>query len=97
MSVALRQARAFTTILRRAEAVGFRTSIQFPLHDPPMWFTPELYQTFQYAVPCDNFQVLFAAFHSFGTPGYFFLFVLPLLDCLAFVIFLEFGICVYNF
>ncbi|CAM6098812.1 unnamed protein product [Calypogeia fissa] len=49
VSVALQRAQAFT-IQRRAEAVGFRASRHFPLLDPPLTFTENLYQALQFRV-----------------------------------------------
>ncbi|CAM6102357.1 unnamed protein product [Calypogeia fissa] len=49
VSVALQRAQAFT-IQRRAQAVGFRASRHVPLLDPPLTFTTDLYQAFQFRV-----------------------------------------------
>ncbi|CAM6108831.1 unnamed protein product [Calypogeia fissa] len=49
VSVALQRAQAFM-IERRAETVGFRAFRHVPLLDPPLTFTTDLYQTFQFRV-----------------------------------------------
>ncbi|CAM6099766.1 unnamed protein product [Calypogeia fissa] len=47
--IVLQRAQAFT-IQWWAEAVGFRASRHVPLHDPPLTFTADLYQTLQFRV-----------------------------------------------
>lgn len=73
------------TILSRVKVVSFKISRQIPLLYPPLWFTQELYQIFQFVA---------AAIWLFGLSGVSLVFS-PLLSLLSMGAYLQLGHCFF--